>query len=36
LSMCNVKEGGTVFVLELADRISNKAEVVTLDSKKTG
>ena len=36
LSMCNVKEGGTVFVLELADRISNKAEVVTLNSKKTG
>lgn len=26
LSMCNVKEGGTVFVLELADRIAVKTE----------
>ena len=37
LSMCNVKEGGTVFVLELADRIPNKSGTsTTLHSQKAG
>ena len=36
LSMCNVQEGGTIFVLELADRIPAKAEPVTSAVKKIG
>ena len=36
LSMCNVQEGGTVFVLELADRIPVKAEPTTAVVKKLG
>ena len=36
LSMCNVQEGGTIFVLELADRIPVKAEPVTSAVKKIG
>lgn len=36
LSMCNVQEGGTVFVLELADRIPVKAEHTAAVVKKLG
>ena len=36
LSMCNVQEGGTIFLLELADRIPVKAEPATPAVKKTG
>jgi signal transduction histidine kinase len=36
LSMCNVQEGGTIFVLELADRIPAKAEPATTAIKKLG
>lgn len=36
LSMSNIKEGGTVFVLELADRIPQKSDTPPISSKKTG
>jgi len=36
LSMCNVQEGGTVFVLELADRIPLKADNSNLGAQKVG
>lgn len=36
LSMCNVQEGGTIFVLELADRIPAKAEPAVAVVKKLG
>lgn len=36
LSMCNVREGGTIFVLELADRIPVKAEPAAEAVKKLG
>ena len=36
LSMCNVQEGGTIFLLELADRIPVKAEPATPAVKKIG
>ena len=36
LSMCNVQEGGTIFVLELADRIPVKTEAAAVPVKKLG
>ena len=36
LSTSNVQEGGTVFVLELADRIAVKADISKPGAKKTG